>query len=65
MFIFPDQSYFMPTTALQHEHSDFVWKVIFAKTFVKIYLDHFGLGDRKEAEERMKHTPFRAEDKNW
>merc|ERR1712210_274857 len=42
-------SHFAPTTQLQHRHSDFVWKVILAEAFIRIYQDHFGIGSKAEA----------------
>ena len=51
----------MPTSQEQNKHSDFVWKVVLAEAFIKMYGDKFGF-ERKEAEKRMSNTPYRDDE---
>ena len=46
----------MPTVEDQNKHSDFVWKVLLAEAFIKIYQDKFDM-ERSEAERRIANTP--------
>lgn len=51
----------MPTPDLLEEHSDFVWKVLLAEAFIKLYMDLFGFS-KEETERRMSQTPMRPGD---
>ena len=50
------QQKWMPTVEDQNKHSDFVWKVLLAEAFIKIYQDKFNM-ERSEAERRIANTP--------
>ena len=48
----------MKTKREQMDMHEYVWKVILAESFIKFYMDHFGL-KKKEAEQRISETPLR------
>jgi hypothetical protein len=45
----------------QLDNNEYVWKVLLPETFIKIYMDHFGL-EKAEAEKRISETPLRKQD---
>ena len=47
----------MKTKREQMNNNEYVWKVLLAECFIKLYMDHFGC-DKKEAEKRISETPL-------
>ncbi len=48
----------MPNEDDRVEASKFLWRVLLAEALIKLYMDHFSIASKKEAERRIRETPL-------